>query len=101
MKAVVLGSTGMLGAKVSEELRGRVPTLELPRIASPTIFDTSSNLLDFLRNLKLSQDHLLVNCIGWIPQRASGDQAKDSVDAFEANVMVPAVLEEIQNEKSS
>jgi dTDP-4-dehydrorhamnose reductase len=50
---------------------------------------------EIVDQLSLSEKSYIINCIGWIPQRASGIPGNDKKDAWKLNVRLPARLEEI------
>ena len=94
-KAIVLGSSGMLGStvlKAFEDASSRVIGLnrqtgfDLSRLE-----DSRKQLLD----LSLDDGSLIVNCVGWIPQRATGNPQSDNQNAIIANSLLPNLLEEL------
>lgn len=94
-KALVLGSSGMLGSTVLQALEDKsIKAIGLNRQAGfdlSRLEDSREQLLDS----SLDEASLLVNCIGWIPQRASGNLQADTQSALVANSVLPNILEEI------
>ena len=87
MNVLVLGSTGMLGQAVMEELalRGMNPT----GVARGTeiAFDALSEPFESLADrVSLASGDYVVNCIGWIPQKATHEVAVDEEHAVRLNV---------------
>ena len=98
---MVLGSSGMLGQEVE-----RILTQSNLVFTSFSRSAKAQNFFDFIDQtpkeivdeLSLSDHAYIINCIGWIPQRASGDPIKDKEDAWKLNVRLPAQLEEISKQ---
>lgn len=87
MKVLVLGSTGMLGQAVMKELS----LLELEAIGvargTEVSFDVFGESFESLaERLSLTAGDYVVNCIGWIPQKATGDDSLDTRSAERLNV---------------
>lgn len=99
MKAVVLGASGMLGHVVAQELNSSgLDVVEVSR-SGKVPWDAQSQTFDELANqLALGAHDWLVNCIGWIPQKSTGDWDKDSKDAGRLNA---SLLEEISKTQSA
>lgn len=82
----MLGSTGMLGSELI-----RVATLAgfdllaTSRFSEPRFDALSERFLDFAEVAQLSDKDFIVNAIGWIPQKASGDETRDQRDAHLLN----------------
>lgn len=93
MRIIVLGSTGMLG---SEVLRvAKVSDCEVVEASRSRgyLFDASNDDFDKLaKELSLDADDYLVNCVGWIPQKAIGVQVEDERQAELLNVQVPQAI---------
>jgi len=92
-RLVVLGATGMLG---SEAVRiaevNRIPVVAISR-SSEVPFDAESMEFEQVaRKLGLSEADWLVNCIGWIPQKSSGDKNEDKRLATLLNTNLPHQL---------
>lgn len=95
MKVLVLGSTGMLGQAVMRELelRGLNPI----GVARSTVirFDALSEPFGSLaERVSLASGDYVVNCIGWIPQKATDDKALDEQHALRLNV---GLIEELDS----
>lgn len=87
MRVLVLGSTGMLGQAVMKELK----LLELDAIGvargTEISFDSFGESFESLaERLSLLPGDYVVNCIGWIPQKATGDELIDIRNAERLNV---------------
>jgi len=92
-RLIVLGANGMLGSEVvriAEE--NKIPVVAISR-SSEIKFDAES--MDFeqvAREIGLSEKDWLVNCIGWIPQKSSGENGEDSRLAALLNTRLPEQL---------
>ena len=92
-QVVVLGSSGMLGSCMARTLKRNFENVQaISRKDYPSAFRSEMSLAGFLADLGLGSSSYIVNCIGWIPQRASGDALADEGDAEFANVVVPSTL---------
>lgn len=90
----MLGSSGMLGSQVLLTLqRERLRVSGISRSSHPGTFSSESEFLKWAESSELSSKDIVVNCIGWIPQKASGDEKSDAQNAEFANVAVPRALE--------
>jgi len=92
-RLIVLGATGMLG---SEAVRiaevNSIPVVAISR-SSEVPFDAESMEFEQVgRKLGLSESDWLVNCIGWIPQKSSGDRNEDKRLATLLNTNLPHQL---------
>jgi dTDP-4-dehydrorhamnose reductase len=99
MKTVVLGASGMLGQAVAQIASKTEP--EITQVSRSQGYRWDAHLESFsslAKNLSLEQSDWLVNCVGWIPQKAKGNLAQDSSDAKRLNSGLPA---EISAEKAS
>jgi dTDP-4-dehydrorhamnose reductase len=97
-KVIILGSSGMLGQEVVKVFaKEGISFLEFSRQpAGENFFDFQDQSADEVSEiLSISQGDYVVNCIGWIPQRATGDLAVDKENAWKLNVRLPMVLEEL------
>ena len=94
MRIVVLGATGMLGQAVSKEARAAaLEVVEVSR-SSGVRWDYFANDFGSLaRAVALNSADVLVNCIGWIPQKSSGSRV---LDEQEANALNVELIREIQ-----
>jgi dTDP-4-dehydrorhamnose reductase len=85
----------MLGATVVRFLsKQNVKTLGLSRAQNFNVEDLNSAKIT-LEKLDLRPEDLLVNCIGWIPQKSKGEVSEDATKATIANSLLPALLENI------
>lgn len=90
----MLGSSGMLGSKVLLTLkRENLSVYGISRSSHPGSFSSENEFLRWAESSELSSEDIVVNCIGWIPQKAIGDEKTDAQNAEFANVAVPRVLE--------
>lgn len=83
----------MLGGRVLQEFTSaRIPSISLSRNSG---FDVSEKdtARKIIAELNLSSSDLLLNCIGWIPQKSSGNKNSDSLSAIQANSVLPNMLE--------
>lgn len=89
-RLVILGSTGMLGSEISRVAReSDLPVLEISRRRG-VLFDVERMQFDSLaRQLELTREDWLVNCIGWIPQKTSGSAQADQDRAKSLNARLP------------
>ena len=87
---IVLGSTGMIGSEVSRVAKQKkMNMLEISRGAEIS-FDVEAGSFDhFAKRLNLTSDDWLVNCIGWIPQKATRDEQEDIRVATLLNTKLP------------
>lgn len=90
---VVLGSTGMLGSEVARVAKNEgLDVVEVSRKSNVKFDFLETKFEDIATELELSSDDLLVNCIGWIPQKASGNF---ELDSRLATLLNTTLLEEI------
>lgn len=76
---IVLGSSGMLGSEVSRVSKQKnLNLLEISRGGEISFDAESESFDDFAKRLNLNSDDWLVNCVGWIPQKATND-AKENI----------------------
>ena len=87
---IVLGSSGMLGSEVARVAKQKkINLLEVSR-GGEINFDAESESFDhFAKSLKLTSDDWLVNCIGWIPQKATRDVEENIRLATLLNIKLP------------
>lgn len=82
----MLGSTGMLGSElVRVATLAGFDLLATSRLSEPRFDALSERFLDFAEVAQLSDKDFVVNAIGWIPQKAAGDETKDQRDAHLLN----------------
>ena len=89
-RLIVLGSSGMLGSEVSRVAKQKkLNLLELSR-GEEISFDAESESFEhFAERLNLNSDDWLVNCIGWIPQKATYDAEENIRVATLLNTKLP------------
>jgi dTDP-4-dehydrorhamnose reductase len=87
MRVIVLGATGMLGQAVSSASHlCKIETLDISR-SGPIRWDFfESTFEELASSIDLESDDVIVNCIGWIPQKAAGNPEVDSRNANLLNV---------------
>jgi len=92
-RLVILGASGMLGGEVARmaKLTG-IPFLAISRDSEITLDLETMAFEQLGRQLNLCENDWLVNCIGWIPQKPSGDLAKDIRLANLLNISLPDQL---------
>jgi dTDP-4-dehydrorhamnose reductase len=97
MRIFVLGATGMLGHRVAEQLsEDGLDVVKVSR-TSGTQFDfEASDFTRFSELTDLREEDWVINCIGWIPQKASGDHEFDKRRAYRLNA---SLLRQIQEEQ--
>jgi dTDP-4-dehydrorhamnose reductase len=94
---VVLGAGGMLGQQVARQ--ARMAGLEVVTVSrnGNYSFRYQGGSLDFLgAELNLKPVDTLVNCVGWIPQKSSGDDAEDTHNAYLLNSELVAEISYLQ-----
>jgi dTDP-4-dehydrorhamnose reductase len=98
-RLIILGSTGMLGSELFRVASGsEIEVVPVSR-SSGVRFDAQTDLFASLASeLKLSPEDWLANCIGWIPQKSSGDYLVDQRDAWLLN---SSLLEQIAETRDS
>lgn len=96
-RLIILGSSGMLGSEVSRVAKQKnLNLLEVSR-SGEILFDAERDSFDDVaKKLDLTSDDWLVNCIGWIPQKAAKDAREN---ARLANVLNTKLPEEISKSK--
>lgn len=70
----------------------RVPFLEVSRSKSATFDMEENEFSSIAKKLALTEDDWVVNCIGWIPQKAFGIPEKDFPRARALNSSLPAQI---------
>jgi dTDP-4-dehydrorhamnose reductase len=94
-RAVVLGSTGMLGSEVLRRFSDAgVPLVALSR-SSGFFAENSMAVRSSLAKLNLTDRDLIVNCVGWIPQKSIDNSLADAEQAILVNAIFPLELERI------
>ncbi len=101
-RAIVLGSTGMLGSEVLRRFsEAGVPILALSR-SNGFFAENLMTVRSSLAELNLTERDLIINCIGWIPQKSTNDSRLDAEQAIFVNAILPIELERIcENSESS
>jgi dTDP-4-dehydrorhamnose reductase len=92
-RLIVLGATGMLGSEVVRiaEVKS-IPVIAISRGADFPFDAESMDFEQVAEKLSLSESDWIVNCIGWIPQKSSGDKRKDKRLATLLNTTLPDQL---------
>jgi len=92
-RLIVLGANGMLGSEAVRIAKvNSIPVVAISR-SSDVPFDAESMEFEQVaRKLGLSENDWLVNCIGWIPQKSSGDKNEDKRLATLLNTNLPHQL---------
>ena len=84
----------MLGSTVLRTLSLGIRNVEgISRASHPFVFESKELFSQWVESSAMSHDDVVVNCIGWIPQKATGTQEVDVRNANFANVDVPHALE--------
>lgn len=87
MRVVVLGATGMLGQAVKKEsLAAGLEVVEVSRTTGVRWDYFESDFASLAVAIGLTKSDVLINCIGWIPQKSSGSKQQDEPDALALNV---------------
>ena len=87
----------MLGQEVARQANlAGIETLKISRSGEISWDYYQSPFGDLTNELGMLESDVLVNCIGWIPQKSSGDLELDRVKAHKLNV---ALISEIQSEQ--
>ena len=94
MRVVVLGATGMLGQTVSREAeRAGLDLIEVSRSRGFKWDYFANDFGSLATEVGLEGTDVLVNCVGWIPQKSSGLSIKDEQEANSLNI---ELIREIQ-----
>lgn len=96
-KILILGSNGMLGQQVSQEFASefQLEVVRCARIGGDLKFTFTGQSSEAIANeLSLRPGDWLINCVGWIPQKALGDSS-DERNAYKLNVELPMKLNEL------
>jgi dTDP-4-dehydrorhamnose reductase len=92
-RLIVLGSNGMLGSEVAQIAEvNSIPVVAISRNSEVPFDAESMEFEQVARKLGLSDSDWLVNCIGWIPQKSSGDKKEDKRLAGLLNTSLPAQI---------
>jgi dTDP-4-dehydrorhamnose reductase len=85
-KFVILGARGMLGQQVAAEAhRANLNVVEITRSGEQPFNYSGGDLDSLALALELGPGDTLVNCVGWIPQKGTGDSERDKVSAYQLN----------------
>ncbi len=97
MRFLVLGSTGMLGSEIVRvaKLNG-LDLMASSRERAPRFDALSQSFPDFANHIGLSEQDIVVNAIGWIPQKASGNLLVDQRNADQLNNCLVADISSVQ-----
>ena len=92
-RLIVLGSNGMLGSEVSRVAKeSGLQVVEVSRFSDVPFEAESMDFEQVAVKLGLGETDWLVNCIGWIPQKSSGDEAADVHLAELLNTSLPGQI---------
>jgi dTDP-4-dehydrorhamnose reductase len=92
-RLIVLGANGMLGSEVVRIAEvNSIPVVAISRNSEVPFEAESMEFEQVGRKLGLSSSDWLVNCIGWIPQKSSGDRNEDKRLATLLNTNLPHQL---------
>lgn len=94
---MVLGATGMLGQAVLRECQANSTDYVAIGAADNAGFRFPADPVEeSLRAVSICESDLLVNCIGWIPQKATGSLSEQEVLARTLNVDLPDEIAKMQ-----
>jgi len=92
-RLIVLGANGMLGSEVVRIAEvNSIPVVAISRNSEVPFEAESTEFEQVAHKLGLSEADWLVNCIGWIPQKSSGDKNEDKRLATLLNTNLPDQL---------
>jgi len=92
-RLVILGSTGMLGSEVLRVAgESGIDYSAISRSTEISFDAERSSVEQLAKEVRLNENDWLVNCIGWIPQKSSGDIEKDRTQAELLNTSLPEQL---------
>jgi len=98
-RVVVLGSTGMLGQQVSKTAaESGLVVLPISRSTKVSFNFPQDKIRDLSESLNLGPQDWLVNCTGWIPQKASPSQDRNARAAISLNSSLPAEISEARKD---
>jgi dTDP-4-dehydrorhamnose reductase len=99
MRLIILGSTGMLGQAVARQaLSAGLETVEVSRSGKVRWDYFRESFASLASRLDISEHDVLVNCIGWIPQKSSGDAGVDEQRSKALNVDLISEIQSHQDE---
>jgi dTDP-4-dehydrorhamnose reductase len=94
-RLIVLGSTGMLGSEVLRVVSGsEIEVVPVSRSLGIRFDANAQPFAGLASELRLSPTDWVINCIGWIPQKSSGDDLVDRRDAWLLNSSLPKQISE-------
>ena len=92
-----MGSTGMLGSMIEKSAKGNDRNhLAISRNGPNSFVAGEESVADLVSRFSISDRDLLVNCIGWIPQKSSGNLQDDKQAAHALNVDLVRQISEHQ-----
>jgi dTDP-4-dehydrorhamnose reductase len=95
MRLIVLGSTGMLGTEVVRVAHKSSSLVVGVSRTEGVFFDAEQmRFSELAQNLSISDEDCVINCIGWIPQKSSGDSGIDNRQAQLLNVELASQINE-------
>lgn len=98
-RLIVLGAGGMLGQKISDlASESDIDLVRVGRGGHNSFRYPEKSLLKLAQELDWKESDYVVNCIGWIPQRAVGSTDKDAKDAFLLNELLIRDLQNLRTE---
>lgn len=87
----------MLGSEVARVcLSHGIPTEKVSRESGHMFDATLGSFAVLAKDLDLSESDYVVNCIGWIPQKSSGDELADSLAANALNNVLMHQISDVQ-----
>lgn len=90
----------MLGTEIVRVARSAgLEPLEVSRLGGVPFDAEKDSFSDLAQSLRLSEQDLVINCIGWIPQKASGDPTKDEARAQALNTFLPIQISDSRQER--
>jgi len=94
-RLIVLGSTGMLGSEVLRVASGsEIEVVPVSRTLGIRFDAHIEQFASLASELRLCPKDWIMNCIGWIPQKSSGDDFVDQRDAWLLNSSLPQQISE-------
>jgi len=100
---IILGTSGMLGQEVTRIFteEGLLHSGYSRQPGRSRYFDFNEQTAEEVAEiLSVSPGAYVINCIGWIPQRGTGDPIVDQANAWKLNVNLPIVLEQLAERMS-
>lgn len=95
-KVIILGSSGMLGQAVAKAFKdSQLKVIELSRPTQGNFSFTGQEGPELANDIGIFGDEWIINCIGWIPQKATKNADLDRDLAFRLNSLLPKRLDEL------